>query len=297
MTNETNDQGIHTRSPLLAEVLSFVMAGLGQIYAGQFTKGIKLLFVSVLCGTIGAFALLPVGYVARTVCLGSWGVGLAIWLYAIFDARRSAKRAPADYVLKDYNRWYVYLLLVLVQIPVGVGWSMYVRAGILQAFRMTGDAMAPTIQSGERVLVNKLAYQSEPVRRADIVALINPNNRSQTNIKRVVALPGDRIEVRGGEVILNGKQLGHAVETAKGTSDKALLEEVGGREYPIALPTGQAAGAASLPETTVPNGHCVVLNDNRANTYDSRQYGLVPLGDILGRVDYIYWPLRSTFSH
>ena len=84
---------------------------------------------------------------------------------AISDARRIAKRAPADYRLRDYNRWYVYLVLVLLQIPVGIGWSMYVRSGIIQAFRMVSDGMMPTIRPGERILANKLAYQWEPVQR------------------------------------------------------------------------------------------------------------------------------------
>ena len=61
---------------------------------------------------------------------------------------------------------------------------------------MAGNGIAQTIQVGERVLVNKLAYRSEPIRRGDIVAIINPNNRAQKNIKRVVALPGDRVELR-----------------------------------------------------------------------------------------------------
>jgi signal peptidase I len=299
MTDEATDQSIRRRSPVLAEILSFIMTGLGQIYAGRFGKGLVLFFVSFFCGTIGAFALLPIGAMGRTICLVFLGVGFAVWVYSIIDARHIAKRAPDDYRLKDYNRWYVYVLLVLLQMPAGIGWSMYVRSGIIHAFQIAGNGMAPTIQLGERVLVNKLAYQSAPVQRGDIVALINPNNRSQTNIKRVVALPGDRVEVVAGELILNGKRIDSPIEANKGAeadAAKMLTEELGGHKYPITVSTAPPQKAESLPETVIPNGQCLVLNDNRVNTYDSRRYGLVPLRDIVGRVDYIYWPRWSSLN-
>jgi signal peptidase I len=298
MTNEMTEQNIRKRSPVLAMVLSIMVCGLGHVYVGRFVKGIVLIVAFFIFGAIGVFVLLPVGMVARTICVGASAVGLGIWLYAILDARRIAKKVPADYALKDYNRWYVYLLLVLLQIPLNIGGSLYLRSNLIEAFRMPVNAMTPTIQPGDRVLAYKLAYKSEPVLRGDIVVLINPNNRSQMNIKRVLALPGDRIEVRYGQVILNGKLIDRPDETVKGdhAQDKIFLEDIGGREYRIAVPTSQPSDETSLPETTVPNGYCIVLNDNRANTYDTRKYGPVPLRDIIGRIDYLYWPRWATLT-
>jgi signal peptidase I len=131
------------------------------------------------------------------------------------------------------------------------------------------------------------------------VALINPDKRSQHNIKRVVALPGERVEVRQGELILNGRRLGYTSAPAQraGAFPGAVSWEHGvGRDHLIALPTTQEAAATDLPETTVPKGHCLVLNDNRGNTYDSRQYGPVPLADIIGRAEYVYWPRWARLS-
>jgi signal peptidase I len=295
MTNETSGRDIRRRSSAWAGILSFITVGLGHIYVGRIAKGLVLFGVSFFCSALGAFALFPFGTAVRLTCLVLLGVSAAVWVYAIIDARRLARSAPADYRLKDYNRWYIYVLLVSLQIPVGIGFGMYVRAGIVAAFQIASSGMAPTIRRGERVLANKLAYQSAPVRRGDIVVLINPNNRGEKNIKRVVGLPGDRVEVRAGEVVLNGRRIDTPFPTTQGSgagadSENRLTESLGGRTYPIAVPPASPGGSASMPEIIILNGHCLVLNDDRADVYDSRRYGLVPLRDIIGRIDYIYWP-------
>jgi len=298
-TIEAGEAPVKPRKPLVAFILSFLLTGLGQVYAGRMGRGLALFFVSLVLEMIGTFALLPISQTERIFCLVVCGVAMVIWLYAIFDAVRLASRAPADYRLKDYNRVYVYVLFFLLQVPPAIAAAMYIRSDILTAYRMVGDGMAPEIRDGDRVLANHLAYRSEQVRRGDVVALINPNIRSRTSVRRVVALPGDRVAVAGGIVTLNGKVIDTPATAAGGSETApatgAFIEDIDGRKYAVTIPASPPEDA-SLPEMVIPNGQCLLLGDNRGNTYDSRAYGLVPLADIIGRVDWTYWPRWKTIQ-
>jgi signal peptidase I len=287
----------------MAAFLSFLMPGLGQIYVGRFVRCLVLMLVSGTTGSLGMLGLLPTSFspTARTVCLVMLAASIVIWIFSIYDARRLARRTPADYRLKDYNRWYVYALLISMMIPVAVASAISMRGMIIKAYRLTGDsvAMEPTLHASERLMANRIVYQSGPVERGDIVALTDPNDRSRSNVRRVVGLPGDRIEVRGGLVILNGRPIDEPAAAGPGAETdggQTFLETVSDRQYTVIGATGQPGGAASLPETTVPNGHCFVLGDNRANTNDSRTFGPVPLADIEGRIDWVYWPRWASLN-
>jgi len=267
--NTTTETPNRPRIPLLAALLSLFLPGLGQMYCGKISRGLVLWFASSLVAAVGmvlclmALAAWPgwVGYAA----VAAMAAGMAICVYAILDAHGIARKT-GHYVLKDYNRWYVYLLLVLIQLPLTVPVTIGLRAGVIEAFRMVGDAMAPTLRKGDRVLVNKLAYRTQAVRRGDIVACVNPNKRHQTNIRRVAALPGDTVEMRDGVLLVNGQQV----------TLNALA--------------GQQTQAGEFPLTKLANGYCFVLNDNRGHAEDSRSFGPVPLGDIIGRAEVVYWP-------
>jgi signal peptidase I len=148
------------------------------------------------------------------------------------------------------------------------------------------------------------------VQRGDIVVLHNPNNRSQANIKRVVALPGDTVEIKDGLLYVNDKKLERqlvgpsAAEGSETLSGEIYWETNGSAKYRVlsAPPTAPTAPTTALTATapsaksddlarrTVPNGRCLVLGDNRSHSSDSRDYGPVPLADLIGRAECIYWP-------
>jgi signal peptidase I len=118
--------------------------------------------------------------------------------------------------------------------------------------------MSPTFHRGQRILVSKLIYQERPIQRGDVVAFINPNRRSETDLKRVVALPGDRVEIISREFYVNNRPI-------------AALDK-------------------RLQPMTVPNGFCFVLADHQGSAMDSIEFGPVPLSDVIGQVEWIYWP-------
>jgi len=129
--------------------------------------------------------------------------------------------------------------------------------------RVDGFSMEPTLESGEFVVVNKLAYRLGEPTRGDIIVFRYPYDPQQEYIKRIIGLPGDNIEIANGTVSVNGE----------------MLEE----PYIAAAPAYQT-------NLTVPEGSVFVLGDNRNNSSDSHNWGTVPLEYLVGKALVIYWP-------
>ena len=131
-----------------------------------------------------------------------------------------------------------------------------------------------------------------------MIVFLAPNKREQRFVKRVIGLPGDTVRVQGNEVYVNGRQLEHrpvstpGLTLAPGGKDGAVDEYNGAITYRIQC-ASDASGTTDHPTTEVPQGHCFVLGDNRGLSFDSRRFGCVPLGDILGKAEYIYFPAKD----
>ncbi len=130
--------------------------------------------------------------------------------------------------------------------------------------RVESISMQPTLYAGNFVLVNKLAYQLGKPSRGDIIVFRYPPDPTQVPyIKRVIGLPGDHVSIAGGKVYINGDQ---------------LIE-------PYLVVSTNRGG-----EWTVPDGNLFVLGDNRNNSSDSRSWGFVPLQNVIGKAEVVYWP-------
>jgi signal peptidase I len=165
------------------------------------------------------------------------------------------------------------------------------------------SSMHPNLLEGDVVFVNRLAYNvkvpltdivihptGEP-QRGDIVTFSSPVNGTRL-IKRVIALPGDRVEMRNDELIINGQAagytaLGHGVENIQGVGDLAAVqvsESVGQSRHAIQfLP--QIKARRDFAALVVPPGEYMMLGDNRDNSADSRYIGLVPRALLIGRAE------------
>jgi signal peptidase I len=132
--------------------------------------------------------------------------------------------------------------------------------------RVDGSSMEPTLVDKEFVLVNRMAYQIGDVTYGDVVVFSLPNDPDKEYVKRVIGLPGDRVEVDNLEVRVNGR---------------ALTED-----YIAARP--MYTGAWDVPE-----GSLFVLGDNRNNSTDSHVWGPVSMEHLVGKAILIYWPLQK----
>jgi signal peptidase I len=129
--------------------------------------------------------------------------------------------------------------------------------------RVDGFSMEPTLKTGEFVIVNKLAYKIGEPQRGDVIVFHFPRDPEQEYIKRVIGLPSDHIMISNGNVYVNGEAV---------------------NEPYIAAPP------AYMSEWTVPTDALFVLGDNRNNSSDSHNWGPVPMGNIVGKAIFVYWP-------
>jgi signal peptidase I len=146
-------------------------------------------------------------------------------------------------------------ILIAVLINVFVG----------QATRVDGQSMEPNLHSNERLIVEKLSYRFHSVQRFDVVVIRVPSEGDELLIKRIIGLPGETIEIRDGQVYIDGEPL-----------DEPFVSQ---ETYP--------GRRASL---VVPPLHVYVMGDNRTHSNDSRTFGPVPIENIVGRAWVSYWP-------
>ena len=142
----------------------------------------------------------------------------------------------------------------------------FVRPFVLEAFYIPSESMVPTLLVGDRVFVNKFIYRFAEPERGDIVVFESMNGGEEDLIKRIVAVPGDEIEVGNGVLLMNGEEQ---------------------REPYL---NGEMSFADSYGPTEVPEGHVFVMGDNRANSADSRVFGPLPTENIEGEAFMRFWP-------
>ncbi|MEM9033921.1 MAG: signal peptidase I [Actinomycetota bacterium] len=179
-------------------------------------------------------------------------------------ARRAGEEEP-PHPVRAVLEWLAVIVGALLA-------ALLIKTFLFQAFYIPSSSMEPTLMVGDRVLVNKLAYEFGDVERGDVIVFHKPDTLPTSDIdefiKRVIGLPGDVIEARDGIVFVNG----------------APLEEA----Y---LPEGTFT--AGLSETVVPADSVFVLGDNRGNSTDSRVFGAITIDSIVGQAFVRVWPLNS----
>jgi signal peptidase I len=293
----------------LAVLLSLILPGLGQVYCGRLKRGLILNFLNILPLPIiiGLFSLSDSPMLIQVVIALVLAGGM-VQLTAIIDSAFLAKRS-AGYQLKDYNSPVVYALLILIVTGGGIGSALYLRDQGLEAFRVPTASCYPAIVPNDRILVNKNAYNRTDPQRGDLVVHICPSDRHLNYIKRIVAVAGDTVEIKDGQLYVNSQKLVRrklpesALDNIRITVEgqqfegEVFEETNGNTKYNIFLaepPHDKTIG--DFEKMTVPEHHCFVLGDNRNNSRDSRHFGPVPLATIKGRADYIYWPAMN-WSH
>lgn len=171
----------------------------------------------------------------------------------------------------------------LLVIAVAVGAALFVRSFVVQQFYISGPSMEPTLMSDNRVLVNKLSYRIRDIRRGEVVVFdrVRTENGVEQHddlIKRVVALSGETIEIRQCQVLID---------------DVALEEPYLGDAYEAETDPAVRCRVVDRPPETIPQNHVFVMGDNRAESFDSRNFGPIPTSLVVGRAFVVLWPFSA----
>ena len=152
---------------------------------------------------------------------------------------------------------------------VSVAASVLIITFLYQPVRVEGTSMLPRLEDHDRLFINKFVYRITAIERGDIVVFHYPRDPEKSYIKRVIALPGDRLRVDRGLVWLNGNPL----------PERYVPEEY--------------KDCRSMTEIVIPDGSYFMMGDHRSISSDSREFGPVDRDLIYGKAVFVYWPARD----
>lgn len=202
----------------------------------------------------------------------------------------ASTRRRVDEVRASLPPRVAWVLELLIVVAIALALAEGVQAEIVKPFRIPSGSMEPTLEVGQRVLVNRLVYDFHGPRRGEVVVFHPPSqltcavpvgaqepcpksvatHASDYFVKRVIGLPGDRLSIRDGYPVINGHEL----------TDEPYIKACG--ESP----------ECNMPKTIViPPGHYFMMGDNRGDSDDSRFWGPIPQSWMVGAVFFTYWPI------
>jgi signal peptidase I len=173
------------------------------------------------------------------------------------------KSSGGDFGIRSWGR----------DLVIAVMASLFIIFFLYQPVHVEGTSMLPRLQDQDLLLINKFAYtklgsmMGDQIHRGDVVVFRYPRDETKSYIKRVIALPGDRLRIDHGTVWLNGKALKESYVPLKYEDDR------------------------SQPLMTIPKGYYFMMGDHRSISSDSRDFGPVARNLIYGKAEFVYWPV------
>lgn len=257
------------RHPLVAFLLALFGVGLGQVYNGELSKAICLIFIMI------CWLCLFMTPVAHHHYLGPvlFEVGIFAFIGIALEAAISADRIK-EIELRWYNRWYIYVVIMLLIYSIKE--VLAIKENYLEAFEIPAISMESTLTVGDDIMVDKSFFKTHEPTRGDIVVILLPDDPMTPNedesetkiIKRIVAIGGDTVEVRKTELIINDQKI-----------EEPYVKYLKG-------------GTKDFAATVVPKDQVFLLGDNRDSSRDSRFWTdpFIDRSRIIGKPLYIYWP-------
>lgn len=169
---------------------------------------------------------------------------------------------------KEIREWAVAIIIAIIVIAV-------IRMFLFVSFSVDGLSMDPTLEDGDRVVVNKFIYDLADVEQDDVIVF--NSNEDSAYVKRVIGVPGDNVEMVDRKVYVNGEPLqeDYVVHQGESYMDNFTLSDM------------------DVEDGEIPEGHYLVLGDNRPISRDSRDFGLITEDAIIGEVQLRFWPLNE----
>jgi signal peptidase I len=252
------------RNPIGAALLSLLLPGLGQLYNGQPRKAYQVWAGGIAILMVATLVKLPTTFWGMVLL---WIAGLALYVVAAVDAVRTAKASP-EYVLKRFNRWFVYAGLFLAVLIVTQVLDTRTLLGV-RAFRTPSEGMEPGLYFNDYFMTRLVTGESYIDNRGDILVFLYPADRQTFYLKRVVGFPGEAIEIADGRLFVDGQLVESPWADYAGHDPRASTINWGPVEAP--------------PNTLV------MLGDNLANSADSRAWGPLERELLVGVALYIYY--------
>lgn len=251
----------------IAALLTIPLPGLGHLYCGKTTTAIVFMCLTLFVQVAPAYLFIFHEVTILTLLL----IPLFL-IYAIVHSIVTAIRIKDHYAPKKYSAWYFYLLIWAVVIfGIFIPASVFFKAHFAQAYHMPSKSMEPTLLKGDFLFAIKNAYRKKIPERYDIIVFKYPRDGKTDYIKRVIALPGEVIEITGSSVFVNGEAL-----------DISFMS--------FEKPFSGIADMHFGPKT-VPKGHIFVLGDSFYNSSDSREWGPLSLDKVTGKLAVIYYSI------
>jgi signal peptidase I len=256
--------------PWLGVLLSLLVPGFGLVRAGRFARGISWFFAIQLVGVLVTLLLIW-RVIASWAAVGAIIAAIAVQIVMLVDSYRPGRLN----VILLVGFALVLSAIILLPLPVQL---------VAQAIKIPTAAMEPTLQGVSRgtpdhVIVDCLSYRFSAPQRGDLAIFTTtgiagiPDNPSF--VKRVVGLPGEKIQIRDGHLFADGRQL----------DEQDGIPPVSYTTAPVQNQSLASGGTYVVPESAY-----FMLGDNSRNSYDSRYWGFVPRANIYGRVSRIYYP-------
>lgn len=179
---------------------------------------------------------------------------------------------------KEKNELWEWTKALIIAFALAAG----IRYLLFTPIVVEGESMMPTLENGDRMIVNKIGYRIGDIHRFDIVVFHAPEKRDY--IKRVIGLPGDQLMYKNDQLYINGKAIEEPyLQKFKNeiTDGGTLTEDFSLKDIP------------SVHGDTIPQGYVFVMGDNRRYSKDSRHIGIVSIDKIIGKTNVVFWPFEQ----
>lgn len=188
------------------------------------------------------------------------------------------ERSHKEANLKRVKAVWDFLSDVLINGVVVIGIVVLIRFFLFSPFQVKGSSMEPNLHDMEYIIVDKISYRFDEIQRGDVVVLIPPTDTTERYIKRVIGLPGEKMEFINGQVLIYNDEYPTGIRiNEEYLSEENLKTIFNGKENTI----------------EIPDNHYFLMGDNRHASNDSRTFGTVHKRNIIGRAWIIAWPLGN----
>jgi signal peptidase I len=275
-----------------AVLLAIVTPGLGHLYCGRlrhaalaFASAYSLLFALAVVELTG-----PSGIALGVAFL----VALAGAVALIVHAGITAKHTPVPFQPRKFNRWWVYVAVILFTIFV---WHpavlALIRSNLVEAYRIPSSTMEPSILVGDYVFADRRGSARRIPARNDVIIFSSQTHPGVAIIKRVAGLPGDTLAMVSGHLVRNGASVTEPWTAPFHPGDSVPITDnlPWQIQHLLRDPTGYRPTAQDWGPLRVPADSLFVLGDNRPNSYDSRYWGALAIARILGRPTSVYFSI------